>query len=72
MAKRTFRNELGREITIQVVKGVLERSGQVIGPFLKYTITGPDSTIENTITSVEASVLVDLINEESFGGVRVA
>lgn len=72
MAKRTFINELGREITIEVEKGALEREGKVLGPFLKYTMTGPDSTVENTVTGVEAAILAELLQEEGFGGIRVA
>ena len=72
MASKTFINELGREITIEVDRGVLEHDGQQQGPFFRYRMIGPDSEIENTVTLMEATVLVELINQESFGGIRIA
>lgn len=62
--KTTFTNELGREISVEVKRHTPEDRV----PRVTYTITGPDSETENTLTVMEFDELMRLgTRERHFG-----
>lgn len=56
----TFQNERGRRIRLEVRKHLLEDETKAI----TYTLTGPYSTTEQTMTRLEAHLVASLIAEQ--------
>lgn len=62
--KHTFVNEIGNTISVECIW--VDNVGEV--KLLKYTMMGPDSMIENTITMKEAEELMDGLHQLIYGG----
>lgn len=62
--KATFKNELSNEITIQIRNVMGDQEG--LEDSIQIDIEGPGSQVEQTLTPVEAYVLMRLL-EQHFG-----